>query len=58
MNPVPFVSINFAASFVEAAAVVEGAAGPEQEASLDGPAGDGDEGGRVGYVPKFSGHTV
>jgi hypothetical protein len=37
--------------------VVERWAGPEQEASLDGAAGDGDEGPGVGYEPKFSGHT-
>ena len=38
-------------------AVVEVGAGLEQEASLDGPAGDGDEGVGVGYAAKFSGHT-
>ena len=39
-------------------AVVEDGAGLEQEASLDGPAGDGDEGVRVGDEAKFSGHTL
>ena len=39
-------------------AVVERSAGLEQEASLDGPAGDGDEGVRVGDEAKFSGHAL
>jgi hypothetical protein len=39
-------------------AVVEVGSGLEQESSLDGPAGDGDEGVRVGYAAKFSGHTL
>jgi len=39
-------------------AIVERGTGFEQEASLDSPAGDGDEGGRVGYEPQFSGHTL
>ena len=37
--------------------VVEPGAGPEQEASLDGAAGDGDEGPGMGDEAKFSGHT-
>src|SRR6478672_10350620 len=37
--------------------VVERWAGPKQVASLDGAAGNGDEGPGVGYEPKFSGHT-
>ena len=37
--------------------VVERWAGPEEEATLDGAAGDGDEGPGVGHETKFSGHT-
>ena len=38
--------------------VVEVGPGLEQESSLNGPAGDGDEGVEVGYAAKFSGHTL
>ena len=39
-------------------AVVEVGTGLEEESSLDSPAGDGDEGVRVGYAAKFSSHTL
>ena len=38
--------------------VVERRSGSEKESTLDGAAGDEDEGARFGYVSKFSGHTL
>ena len=38
--------------------VVELRSGSEEEASLDGAAGDEDEGSRVGELAKFSGHSL
>ena len=37
--------------------VIELQAGPEQQASMQGPAGDLDQGASVGEVAKFSSHT-
>jgi hypothetical protein len=38
--------------------VIKRGSGTEKESSLDGAAGDEDEGSRFGEVAKFSGHTL